>query len=184
MNNIRAARYFCIVTAALLLLAAVWYALYSFNIIAPIGPSYDETISRSENIQQFFIYQQSVTVHELGFMIVAALAFLLVAPLGMIFGEIFKLHKPLSTTAGAFFVVASCLLVTGQLIQTGTQRAILPLSREGDYDPIMFDTIWDTGRMISNWLENGGYFSLALGMVCWAVVGRRLQPVPRGWVLL
>lgn len=183
MSYLRAVRYLCITTAAFLLLAAVWFALYIF-VIAPAGPAYDGGISRAENLRQFFLFQQSVSVHELGFTLAAAIAFLLLAPLGAILRKIFNQVAPMSTLAGAFLGLASSLLVTGQLVQVGTQHAILSASSDGAYDPETLGLMWDTGLMVSNWLENGGYFSLAVGMIGWAIVGRHIAPVHRGWVML
>lgn len=114
---------------------------------------------------------QSVAEHELGFTVVAALAFLLIAPLGAILRKAFNSDSAWTLLAAVFFEVDSCLLVAGQLVQIGTQRAILPVNMVEIQDPAMLGLIWDMGLMISNWLENGGYFSLALGMIGWAVAG-------------
>lgn len=87
MDWVRAARTLSFMTAALLVLAAVWYALYIFGATTPAFPPSDSSLPRAENLRTFFVYQRSVAWQECGFTRLAALAFLLVAPIGMVLRE-------------------------------------------------------------------------------------------------
>ena len=184
MDWVRAVRPLSFMTAALLALAALWYALYIFGVTTPAFPASDSSLTRAENLRTFFIYQHSVVWQEYGFTLLAALAFLLVAPIAMVLREILGHQIPTATIASAFFIAAACLLVAGQVVQIGTQRAFLSSSGNELNDTETLILIWDTGLFISNWLENGGYFSPALGILGWAVVGREIRPVPRAWITL
>ena len=184
MNWIRTARVLSFGTAALLLFAAIWFGLYAFGLTAPAGPSYDPSLPRAEYLKAFFTYKQSVAWQEIGFTLVAALAFLLIAPIGAVLQEVLGRRTSEGAMAGALFSAAACLLVAGQLVQVGTQWAILSASKRGFGDPEALGLVWDTGLVVSNWLENGGYFSLALAVVGWAVIGKRVQPLPRAWIVL
>jgi hypothetical protein len=186
MNWIRMARVLSFTAAGLLVLAAVWFGLYAFGLTRPPEPAYDPSLPRAEYLRAFFAYKGSVAWQEFGFTLLAALAFLLLAPLGAVLGELLgrRTPDPEGAMASAFFIAAACLLVAGQLVQVGTQWAILSASRREFGDLEALALVWDTGLVVSNWLENGGYFSLALGVLGWGMLGRRLEPRPRAWITL
>ncbi len=121
---------------------------------------------------------------EIGFTLVAELAFLLIAPIGALLQGIISCHTAEGIIASNLFGIAACLLVAGQLVQIGTQWAVLSFSKREFSKVETLGFIWDTGLVVSNWLENGRYFSLALGVIGWAMVGRGLEPQPRVWIFL
>jgi hypothetical protein len=168
----------------LLVLAAIWFALYAFGLTAPPEPSFDPSLPRSEYLQAFFTYKQIAGWQEIGFTLVAAVAFLLIAPIGAVLREVLGRDTPEAAVAGTLFIVAACLLVAGQMVQVGTQWAVLNESKHDFSDITALAAVWDTGLIISNWLENGGYFSLAFAVIGWATVGLHIKPLPRGWVML
>jgi hypothetical protein len=170
--------------SSLLIAAAVWYALYSFDVSAPALPAWEETRSEADNLRSFFAYERSHAWQEVGYTLLAAIAFLLLAPLGPILREILGPDEPEAALGSSLFVVAAALLVSAQLLQIGTISSVLEESERSSSDPLALDVAWETGFEVSNWLENGGYASLAVAIAAWALAARRGRTMTRAWFVL